>query len=81
MKTIKLISLMLRNFKGAKDVTITFDGNTDIYGANESGKTTTVDAWTWLLFDKDSQNQKNSILKRKMNRVIQFMDWSMKLLQ
>ncbi|GAA0344086.1 AAA family ATPase [Oceanobacillus oncorhynchi subsp. oncorhynchi] len=63
MKTIKLISLMLRNFKGAKDVTITFDGNTDIYGANESGKTTTVDAWTWLLFDKDSQNQKKFDIK------------------
>ncbi|MGX8791706.1 AAA family ATPase [Oceanobacillus sp. M60] len=63
MKTIKLISLNLRNFKGTQDVTITFDGNTDIYGANESGKTTTVDAWTWLLFDKDSQNQKKFDIK------------------
>lgn len=63
MKTIKLISLMLRNFKGAKDVTISFDGDTDIYGANEAGKTTINDAWTWLLFDKDSQNQKKFDIK------------------
>lgn len=63
MKIIKLVSLNLRNFKGAKDVTITFDGNTDIYGANEAGKTTVVDAWTWLLFDKDSQNQKKFDIK------------------
>jgi len=38
---IKLKELKLLNFKGVKDLTILFDEKqTDIFGANASGKTT-----------------------------------------
>ncbi|HCB4303611.1 TPA: AAA family ATPase, partial [Listeria monocytogenes] len=49
MKTIKLLKLQLENFKGVKELEIDFQDNTSIYGANASGKTTILDAFTWLL--------------------------------
>lgn len=51
---IKLIQLHLENFKGAKDMTIPFANKTAIRGENASGKTTILDAFLWLLFDKNS---------------------------
>lgn len=51
---IKLKSLHIQNFKGCKDRTITFGEKTRISGANATGKTTVFDAFTWLLFGKDS---------------------------
>lgn len=51
--TINQISL--QNFKGCKNATYTFDGkNVTVCGENGSGKTTIFDAFTWLLFGKDS---------------------------
>ena len=51
--TIKEITL--QNFKGCKNATYSFDGkNVTVCGANGSGKTTIFDAFTWLLFGKDS---------------------------
>ena len=48
-------SIMLQNFKACKNATYTFDGkNVTVCGANGSGKTTIFDAFTWLLFGKDS---------------------------
>lgn len=45
----------LQNFKGSKNATYTFDGkNVTVCGVNGSGKTTIFDAFTWLLFGKDS---------------------------
>lgn len=47
--------LMLQNFKGCKEAAYAFDGkNATVSGANGSGKTTIFDAFTWLLFNKDS---------------------------
>ncbi|MCT1577977.1 AAA family ATPase [Oceanobacillus kimchii] len=63
MKTIQLHELHLRNFKGIRDLVITFDGNTDIFGGNATGKTTTFDGFMWLLFDKDSNNKKDFDIK------------------
>lgn len=54
MKQIKLLSMSIRNFKGCKDRTIEFGEKTRISGANATGKTTIFDAFTWLLFGKDS---------------------------
>mgnify|MGYP002523704398 CR=1 FL=1 len=54
MKQIKLKSMHIQNFKGCKDRTIEFGDETEIYGANATGKTTVFDAFTWLLFGKDS---------------------------
>lgn len=51
----KIKSITLQNFKGCKEATYTFDGkNVTVCGANGSGKTTIFDAFTWLLFGKDS---------------------------
>lgn len=59
MKKIELVVLKLRDFKGIKSLDIQLDGgNAQIYGDNEVGKTTTFDAFLWLLFDKDSNNKK-----------------------
>jgi DNA repair exonuclease SbcCD ATPase subunit len=57
MKTIKLISLKLQNFKGIKELEINFKDETNIEGRNGSGKTSVFDAYSWLLFGKNSQNQ------------------------
>ena len=54
MKTV-IKQIILQNFKGCKNATYTFDGNNvTVCGANGSGKTTIFDAFTWLLFGKDS---------------------------
>ena len=51
----KIKSIAIQNFKGCKQTAYTFDGNNvTICGANGSGKTTIFDAFTWLLFGKDS---------------------------
>lgn len=54
MKNIKLKSLHIQNFKGCKERIINFGENTRICGANATGKTTVFDAFTWVLFGKDS---------------------------
>ena len=54
MKEINLKSLHIQNFKGCKDRMIEFGDKTRISGANATGKTTVFDAFTWLLFGKDS---------------------------
>ena len=47
--------IIMQNFKGCKNATYTFGGNNvTVCGANGSGKTTIFDAFTWLLFGKDS---------------------------
>ena len=52
---MKLNRLTISNFKGIRDLTINFDGrDASIHADNALGKTTILDAWTWLLFDKDS---------------------------
>lgn len=55
---MKLLSISLTNFKGVRDFTFKPSGaNASLYGANESGKTTVADAFTWLLFGKDLQDR------------------------
>jgi len=56
-KNIFLKKLILRNFKGIKELTIDFSKVTNIFGENATGKTTIMDAFMWLLFDKDSQGR------------------------
>lgn len=51
---IKLLKMHIQNFKGCKDREIDFSDRTNIKGANATGKTTVFDAFTWLLFGKDS---------------------------
>ncbi|WP_101772362.1 AAA family ATPase [Peptostreptococcus faecalis] len=57
MKTIKLKKLILNNFQGVKKLDIDLENTVYISGPNASGKTTIFDSFTWLLFDKNSNNQ------------------------
>lgn len=50
--TIK--SIHIENFKGIKELDVNFSKNTKISGQNAVGKTTIFDAFTWLLFNKNS---------------------------
>lgn len=52
---VRLNMLSLRNFKGIRDCALEpFGADISIYGANATGKTTLADAWSWLLYGKDS---------------------------
>ena len=52
---IRINSMILQNFKGIKNLEINASGESlKIYGDNATGKTTVFDAFTWLLFGKDS---------------------------
>lgn len=50
--TIK--SIHIENFKGVKELDVKFSEKTKISGQNAVGKTTIFDAFTWLLFNKNS---------------------------
>ncbi len=54
---IKLKSLHLENFKGIKLLDVVFGDKTKIKGPNAAGKTTVFDAFTWLLFNKNSAGE------------------------
>lgn len=64
MSTIIIKQLTLLNFKGARNLELNFrhTGNT-IKGANGTGKTTVFDAFTWLLFGKDSKGRSDFDIK------------------
>ncbi|HHD2753239.1 TPA: recombinase RecF [Clostridium perfringens] len=76
MKSIILKALILRNFKGIKDLRVNFNKVTDILGDNAAGKTTIFDGFTWLLFDKNSLDAKDFEIKTldKNNNVIHGLD-------
>lgn len=63
MKKIVLQRLSLINFKGISSLNLEFGDLTDIFAANGKGKTTIFDAFTWLLFGKDSQDRKDFDIK------------------
>lgn len=53
-----LKQLTLKNFKGARSLTVDFgEKETNIAGANATFKTTLFDAFVWLLFGKDSTDR------------------------
>lgn len=61
---MKLIKLHLSNFKGIREFTLDAQGQSvSVYGDNATGKTTLFDAFTWLLFGKDSQNRADFEIK------------------
>lgn len=60
---IKLKKLKLKNFKGIKEKEIEFTDHTNISGDNATGKSTIFDAYSWLLWGKDSLNRKDYEIK------------------
>lgn len=84
---IRIIKLHIENFKGIRDMDISFSEKTNIKGQNASGKTTIFDSVSWLLWNKDSLgSEKFSIrpldedgnvkhfLDIKVSAIIQFND-------
>lgn len=61
----KLLCLSIENFKG-QTRTVHFFENTQVFGANGTGKTTLYDAFTWLLFGKDSLGRKDYNIKPRL---------------
>lgn len=74
--SIAIKEINLINFKGLKNQTIIFNHVTNIFGDNGVGKTTIFDAFTWLLFGKDSTDRKDFEIKTldKNNNVIPKID-------
>lgn len=66
MKSIRIKESQITNFKGIKALKLDFrtTGNNTIFGANGTGKTTVFDAFTWLLFNKDSQGRSDFEVKQ-----------------
>ncbi|WP_422404327.1 hypothetical protein [Mammaliicoccus sp. JADD-157] len=61
---IKLIKLVLDNFKGAKHFELKAEGKDIVVrGENNTGKTTIADAFYWLLFNKDSKGSTKFAIK------------------
>ena len=55
---MKILRLELENFRGIKNLAIDFDGkDTDIFGANGTGKTTVANAICWLLIDRPATEE------------------------
>ena len=52
-----LKTLYMENFKGIKSLDVNFSNKTSIKGQNATGKTTIFDAFTWLLFNKNSAGE------------------------
>lgn len=70
---IVLKEISLVNFKGIKEFSCDFNSDTtNIFGDNATGKTSLFDAFTWLLFGKDSSDRKDFQIKTldKYNREI-----------
>lgn len=64
MKKITVKQITLLNFKGIRNLTVDFNAReTIISGRNGSGKSTIFDAFTWLLFGKDSHDRKDINVK------------------
>ena len=57
---MRLHTMTLKNFQGIKELTLDFVGrNAAVYGDNATGKSTIVNAYTWLLFGKPATGAKN----------------------
>jgi DNA repair exonuclease SbcCD ATPase subunit len=63
MKKVTLTRLELRNFKKITNLSIDFTHETDIVGTNGVGKSTIFDAYTWLLYGKNSHDQNDFSIK------------------
>lgn len=60
---ITILNMQLLNFKGVRKQNIEFGNITHIIGDNKTGKTSIFDAFTWLLFGKNSADAKDFNIK------------------
>lgn len=57
MSKILLKAIIIKNFKGIKELVINFGQLTNVYGDNAQGKTTIFDGFCWCLFGKNSNGE------------------------
>ena len=80
MKHIELKRLELRYFKGAINSNFEFNHISSVFGDNGTGKSTIFDAFSWVLFGKDSNGDSDIKFSIKTldakNNVIQKVDHS-----
>lgn len=78
MKTITLKSLQICNFKGVREFKAEFNPLTEsnISGDNRQGKTTTADAFNWLLVGKNSHDEKDFEIKNTVDKSLNKNDHS-----
>jgi len=67
MKTILIRNLSISNFKGIKSLELNFNQFTQIFGRNETGKSTIVDAVLWVLFGKNAKGESQFDIKNTVN--------------
>ncbi|MBP1222609.1 DUF2813 domain-containing protein [Flavobacterium sp. 1355] len=67
MKNIEIKGLNLTNFKGILKLSLSFKHNTDVFGANGTGKSTIYDAFLWLLFGKNAEEKKDFSIKNTVD--------------
>ncbi|MBF7090494.1 AAA family ATPase [Flavobacterium sp. ALJ2] len=67
MKKIEIKGLILTNFKGIIKLKVNFQHNTDVFGANGTGKSTVYDAFLWLLFGKNAEEKKEFSIKNTVD--------------
>ena len=83
MENIQLKQLKIRNFKGFKEFEVNADGqDLKIYGDNATGKSSLFDAFSWVLFGKDSHDSANFSWKPldKENKEINHLETEVTLL-
>lgn len=74
---MKLLKLTLKNFKGLRSFEFTPNGQSvSVYGTNGAGKSTLMDAFLWLLFDKNSHWEAKFGIKTLDSMVRKFQSWS-----
>jgi exonuclease SbcC len=78
MTTITLKSLQICNFKGVREFKAEFNPLTEsnISGDNRQGKTTTADAFNWLLVGKNSHDEKDFEIKNTVDKSLNKNDHS-----
>ena len=65
MKKINLINIEIKNFKGIEEFNLTdIQEVTNLHGENGSFKTSLFDAFSWLLFGKNSIGETKFGIKR-----------------
>lgn len=80
---LRLIRQAMTNFKGARNLRFEPNGcDAAVHGANATGKTTLLDGFLWLLFDKDSAGRKDFEIKTQdtAGRASPMLDHSVELL-
>lgn len=78
---IKLIQMVIKNFKGIKELILNFGDLSTIRGENGTGKSTVFDAFTYVMFGKDSHDRSDFEIQPldSNNNVIHGLDTSVTL--